>query len=519
VPYRGARMDDSALVERAREGSKDAFAAIYDRYADRLFDFVSSVLHDRDEAADVVQDTFLVAGARLHQLREPAKLRPWLYAIARHEALRRTRRRQREEPVEELEVTATAAEPPDAAHRQELAELVAAAAAGLNPRDRVVLELHLRHGLEGEELGDAIGVSAGHAYVLLSRLRDQVERSLGALLVARLGQRDCEELAALLSGWDGGFSPLVRKRVARHVDACEICRERRGRLASPLALLSALPPLTAPTVLRDRVLDDVKLASHQSRPWPARRDGFPPAMGVPSRRRIGAAAAVVAVVGLVVAAVLVGTDGRQSVEVETAGRGQQAAAPSEHPTTTVAPPGAPSPAVPDTARSLAPPSGEPAPTSGATSGSPAGGGSGSASPEPGGGDSGDDGSGSLSGGEEPPRPIDRTGPTLASLAVTPTTVWEAHAGGTCGTSARPTAATVTVSASDPSGVVSVTLEPPSVTMSPTGAGTYKAVLGPFPQDTAPRGGSVSVLVRVSAQDSRGNVSAITGTLIVRDCRS
>lgn len=47
------------------------------------------MLRDRDEAADVLHDTFLVAGARLHHLRDPAKLRPWLFAIARHETLRR----------------------------------------------------------------------------------------------------------------------------------------------------------------------------------------------------------------------------------------------------------------------------------------------------------------------------------------------------------------------------------------------------------------------------------------------
>ena len=66
-----------------------------------------------------------------------------------------------------------AADPADmAADREsgsELVALVAAAAEGLGPRDQVVLELHAPAGLEGQELGDAIGVSASHAYVLVSR--------------------------------------------------------------------------------------------------------------------------------------------------------------------------------------------------------------------------------------------------------------------------------------------------------------------------------------------------------------
>ncbi len=254
--------DDAELVRAATAGDRGAFAAIYDRYADRLHDFCWSVLRDRDEAADATQDAFLVAAERLGQLRDPERLRPWLYAVARSQALRRVRARSRVAPEEEMtELPDPASGPEQAAERSDLRELVWNAAAGLSERDRALLDLHLRHGLEGAELGQAMGVEPGHAYVLLSRLRDQVERSLGALLVARLGRDDCPDLAAILSGWDGRFTPLIRKRVARHVDACDVCGERRRTAASPLALLAAVPPMPAPAFLRDRVLERVELLS------------------------------------------------------------------------------------------------------------------------------------------------------------------------------------------------------------------------------------------------------------------
>jgi RNA polymerase sigma factor (sigma-70 family) len=254
--------DDAELVRAAAAGDRGAFAAIYDRYADRLHDFCWSVLRDRDEAADATQDAFLVAAERLGQLRDPERLRPWLYAVARSQALRRVRARSRVAPEEEMtELPDPASGPEQAAERSDLRELVWNAAAGLSERDRALLDLHLRHGLEGAELGQAMGVEPGHAYVLLNRLRDQVERSLGALLVARLGRDDCPDLAAILSGWDGRFTPLIRKRVARHVDACDVCGERRRTAASPLALLAAVPPMPAPAFLRDRVLERVELLS------------------------------------------------------------------------------------------------------------------------------------------------------------------------------------------------------------------------------------------------------------------
>ncbi len=87
----GPAETDAELARAAAAGDRGAFAGIYDRYADRLHDFCVGMLRDRDGAADCVQDTFCTAATRLPQLREPDKLRPWLYSIARNEALRRIR--------------------------------------------------------------------------------------------------------------------------------------------------------------------------------------------------------------------------------------------------------------------------------------------------------------------------------------------------------------------------------------------------------------------------------------------
>jgi RNA polymerase sigma factor (sigma-70 family) len=278
--------DDAELVRAATAGDRGAFAAIYDRYADRLHDFCWGLLRDRDEAADATQDAFVVAAERLGQLRDPERLRPWLYAVARSQALRRVRARSRVAPEEEMtQLPDPASGPEQAAERSDLRELVWNAAAGLSERDRALLDLHLRHGLEGAELGEAMGVEPGHAYVLLSRLRDQVERSLGAFLVARLGRQDCPDLSQILTGWDGRFSPLVRKRVARHVDACEVCGTARRRLASPLALLAAVPPLPAPAYLRDQVLSRVQLPSPAGPGAAGPPDAGPPDAGPPGARQ------------------------------------------------------------------------------------------------------------------------------------------------------------------------------------------------------------------------------------------
>jgi hypothetical protein len=140
------------------------------------------------------------------------------------------------------------------AERGELRDLVRAAIAGLNPGEREVIELNLRHDLEGADLADALGIPLNQAYALSSRARGQLERSLGALLVARTGREYCPDLAGLLAGWNGQLTVLLRKRVNRHIERCDVCGERKRRELSPAMLLSALPIVMLPPGLREQVL-------------------------------------------------------------------------------------------------------------------------------------------------------------------------------------------------------------------------------------------------------------------------
>lgn len=282
----GPDATDGELAIAASAGDRAAFALIYDRYADKLHDFSVGMLRDRDAAADCVQDAFCTAATKLTELREPDRLRPWLYAVTRNEALRRIRDRRRELLSDEVpDMASTEAGPEVLAARTELADLIAEAAGGLSDRDRTVLQLAYHHGMDGPELAEALEVSPSAATKMVQRLRETVERSLGALLVCRRAKADpeaCPELAAVLEGWDGTFNVLMRKRVARHIESCSICDEERRRRVTPAALLGATPlSIPAPSWLRERTLEAVELpsgtrpsgpggggATGDRRPWP-----------------------------------------------------------------------------------------------------------------------------------------------------------------------------------------------------------------------------------------------------------
>jgi RNA polymerase sigma factor (sigma-70 family) len=239
-------MEDRDIVAAIVAGDPAGLAEAYDRYAVPLYAYSCSMLGEPADAADVVQDAFLIAAARLPGLRDPDKLRPWLYAVARNECLRRLRAAARTVAGldEAHDLPAAAGDPGQQTEQADLRELVRDAIDGLNPGERDVIELSLGHDLDGDDLADALGVSRNHAHALLSRARGQLERSLGVLIVARAGRAACAALDTMLAGWDGRLTVLMRKRIGRHIERCEVCGERKRRELSP-ALFAGMVPLAA----------------------------------------------------------------------------------------------------------------------------------------------------------------------------------------------------------------------------------------------------------------------------------
>lgn len=88
-------VSDQELVRRALNGDTSAETAIVKRHTPDIRALALRMLADREEANDVVQETFLHAFAAWAQLREPARLKGWLSSIAFSLAHREFRRRKK----------------------------------------------------------------------------------------------------------------------------------------------------------------------------------------------------------------------------------------------------------------------------------------------------------------------------------------------------------------------------------------------------------------------------------------
>ena len=175
----GERMRDSEVVASIVAGDPEGLAAAYDKYSGPLFGYCQSLLREPDDAADAVQDTFVIAASKLARLRDPERLRAWLFAVARNECLHRLKSRPAaaalhdipEQPDDSVDVGGEA-------ERAESRALIRAAVGGLNDGERDVIN-QLWHGLEVPEVATVLGVSRNHAHSLFSRARDQLEASVG----------------------------------------------------------------------------------------------------------------------------------------------------------------------------------------------------------------------------------------------------------------------------------------------------------------------------------------------------
>ena len=163
----------------AAGGDEVAFARIVDaHHAD-----MSSVCFvvtggDAELAEEAVQSAWPIAWRKLHTVRDPERLRPWLISIAVNEARQLGRRRRRGRVLEISVATDSIATPIDPAARAGDIDL-RNALARLKPEDRTLIALRYVAGFDSTELARALGMSPSGTRARLSRLLARLRSELG----------------------------------------------------------------------------------------------------------------------------------------------------------------------------------------------------------------------------------------------------------------------------------------------------------------------------------------------------
>src|SRR5579859_48489 len=94
-----AGTDETTLVALSREGDTRAFSELVRRYEGKIFRLAQHITQNREDAEDVLQETFLKAYEHLDQFQGNSKFYTWIVRIAVNQALMKLRRRKTDKSV------------------------------------------------------------------------------------------------------------------------------------------------------------------------------------------------------------------------------------------------------------------------------------------------------------------------------------------------------------------------------------------------------------------------------------
>lgn len=188
-PTAGVVTDESLLEEYRTTQSREAFEQLVARYERELYNYLRRYLGNPALAEDAFQGTFLQLHLKCHQFKEGARLRPWLYTIATHQAIDALRKSKRHQMVS-LDRTNNEDEtgaagslgdllpdlgegPQRSMQRAERQQWIRDAVARLPEHFEVVVRLAYYQGLKYREVAEALDLPVG---TVKSRLHAAVQK-------------------------------------------------------------------------------------------------------------------------------------------------------------------------------------------------------------------------------------------------------------------------------------------------------------------------------------------------------
>lgn len=167
-------------------GDSGAFRELFERLSPVVLRTMQRQLLNREEANDLVQQTFLQLHRARYDFRQGAKLRPWLFTIAmnlKREYLRRVKRRP-EAPLE-LDGYSDPSEGPRGAERSDAKRMLASGLSQLPDDQREVIVLHWFEGLSFPEVAEIVGASLSAVKVRAHRGYTTLRGVLGESVTGR----------------------------------------------------------------------------------------------------------------------------------------------------------------------------------------------------------------------------------------------------------------------------------------------------------------------------------------------
>jgi RNA polymerase sigma-70 factor (ECF subfamily) len=171
------RSAERALIRSAQGGDRRAFAALVERYWDRLYRWLYHLTHDPHLAEDLAQETFLKAFAGLGKFRADSNFQAWLFRIGHNNFINQRRAARARQPFPE-HLPAPDEGPLEQALNRESLQLLARAVGRLPAEFRAAFLLRAEEDLSFREIADVLDITEETARWRVFKARQKL---LGAL--------------------------------------------------------------------------------------------------------------------------------------------------------------------------------------------------------------------------------------------------------------------------------------------------------------------------------------------------
>lgn len=193
TPQVSLAKDESALVNEAKAGSYAAFEDLVNRYEKKIYRLGMNITGNREDAEDVLQETFLKAFEHLADFRADSRFYTWIVRIAVNEGLMKLRKRRSDKatPLEDAvneegemvprEFADWKPNPEQLLAQAELEAILQNGIRSLPPTFRTVFYLRDVEGLSTEETAELLDLTVGAVKARLFRARLHLREELSKI--------------------------------------------------------------------------------------------------------------------------------------------------------------------------------------------------------------------------------------------------------------------------------------------------------------------------------------------------
>jgi len=170
------------LVEKSKV-DRSAFAELYASYAERLYNYIYSRVHNREDAEDLTSLTFMLALEAIEKYEwRNLPFGAWLFRIASNQIAVYYRKKKNLQSIEDLAIADSALDPERETMRIGDQLMIQKAINRLNPDQQKVIRMRYSQGMKNREIAEVMGRTEGAVKLLIHRATNNLRAQMSGAL-------------------------------------------------------------------------------------------------------------------------------------------------------------------------------------------------------------------------------------------------------------------------------------------------------------------------------------------------